>query len=81
MPWQWEISSITHWLQNRIKFREIKSFDKDLADGVTFCALMETLVPGACPRYDLLPSDHPAANLRLAGRLAKVFLGVKQVSH
>ncbi|XP_042891934.1 filamin-B-like [Penaeus japonicus] len=66
------------WVQELVPTRSVKDLDRDLADGVALCGLMQALVPGTCPRHDLLPPDQPAGNIRLAARLASTFLGVTQ---
>lgn len=76
---QSEEKRLLTWMQDLVPTRNIEDLDCDLADGVALCGLMQALVPGTCPRHDLLPPDQPAGNIRLASRLASTFLGVTQV--
>lgn len=79
MPlWEKE-KNLAKWLRRHVTSRPIKDLHRDLADGVVLCGLMEALLPGACPRYDLLSRDNPSSNLRVASRLAASFFGVKEV--
>lgn len=45
------------------------------------CALCEAMVPGSCPRYDVLNPNYPRNNIRLALNLIKVYLHINSVSH
>ncbi|XP_042241316.1 uncharacterized protein LOC121878943 [Homarus americanus] len=69
---------LVKWVGDKVPSRRVSVLGRDLADGVTLCGLLEALVPGTCPRHDLLPPDQPEANLRIASRLANDFLGVTQ---
>ncbi|XP_071546851.1 LOW QUALITY PROTEIN: uncharacterized protein, partial [Panulirus ornatus] len=69
---------LIRWVREKVPSRPVSDLGCDLADGVTLCGLLEALVPGTCPRHDLLPLDQPEANLHIATRLASVFLGVTQ---
>lgn len=51
-----------------------------MADGVVLCGLLEAVLPGSCPRFDLLPNNNPETNFRIASRLAAAFLGVTEVT-
>ncbi|ROT70963.1 hypothetical protein C7M84_010744 [Penaeus vannamei] len=75
---QSEEKRLLTWVQDLVPTRRVEDLDLDLADGVALCGLMQALVPGTCPRHDLLPPDQPAGNIRLASRLASTFLGVTQ---
>ncbi|CAG0920197.1 unnamed protein product, partial [Notodromas monacha] len=46
-------------------------------DGRLTCRLMNVLIPGSCPRPDLLDSTQHTSNVALALKLAKRFLGRK----
>ncbi|XP_023215990.1 uncharacterized protein LOC111618667 isoform X1 [Centruroides sculpturatus] len=46
-------------------------------DGILLCALVEALVPGSCPRYDLLNPEHKWDNARLALKLVEKKIGIK----
>ncbi|KAK7063322.1 hypothetical protein SK128_016046 [Halocaridina rubra] len=72
---------LKEWLKKEVPNHPIEDLAHDLADGVILCGLMEALLPGTCPRHDLLSRDQPSANLRLASRLAFSFLSVTQVSY
>lgn len=77
--WEKE-KNLLEWVRRHVPSRPVEDLHRDLTDGVVLCGLLEAVIPGACPRYDLLARSNPAANLRIASRLAAAFLGVTQVT-
>ncbi|XP_069170999.1 filamin-A [Procambarus clarkii] len=71
-------TTLALWINRKVSSRPVADLCRDLADGVILCGLLDALVPGTCPRHDLLPVDQPAANLYIASRLATKYLGVSQ---
>lgn len=53
---------------------DVVDFKTSWTNGVALCALMEALVPGACPEWQRLKSYHKLNNIRLALRLANRYL-------
>lgn len=70
---------ILHWVQTQIPGMNVMDFTTCWADGIAMCALVESLSPGACPRYDLLKSVHRVNNCRLALKLMQKHLNVPLV--
>lgn len=58
-------------------YENTADFSKCWCDGILLCALIESLVPGSCPRYDLLNPDHKWDNVRLALKLIEKKIGIK----
>ena len=58
----------------------VKEFPACFQNGVLLCALIEKIVPGACPRFDLLDPDQSLRNLKLAFHLIEKHFKIKSVS-
>lgn len=76
--WERE-KELAEWVSRHVPSHPVEDLQRDLTDGVVLCGLLEAVLPGVCPRYDLLSRSNPTANLRIASRLAAAFLGVKEV--
>ncbi|MPC79018.1 Filamin-C [Portunus trituberculatus] len=72
--------SLAEWVRRCVPSQPLEDLQQDLADGVVLCGLLEAVLPGACPRFDLLPKNNPETNLHIASRLAAAFLGVTEVT-
>lgn len=57
----------------------IENFNSDFADGIALCALLDALIPGLCPRYDLLSHSNGFANISMALDLIKSYLKISTV--
>ncbi len=55
------------------------NFNEDWKDGITLCALIEGVVPGSCPRFDLLNPEQSLNNIKLGLTLVKKYLNVDSV--
>ncbi|RUS83369.1 hypothetical protein EGW08_008872 [Elysia chlorotica] len=58
---------------------DLFDFTASWQDGIVLCALVETLSPGACPRFNLLKPHQRVNNCRLGITLAQKYLQVAQV--
>ncbi|XP_054164819.1 uncharacterized protein LOC128962470 [Oppia nitens] len=69
--------NLLQWI--RSKLREplvVNNFREDWKNGILLCALMEGVVPGSCPRYDLLNPEQEIENLNLGLSLIKKHLNI-----
>lgn len=73
-----EKKRLLEWVCNKISC-EIKptDFSDSWKDGIFLCALIEGIVEGSCPRYDLLHHDQAESNLKLALHLIEKNIGIK----
>lgn len=71
--------NLVEWVRRHVPSQPVEDLQRDLKDGLVLCGLLEALVPGSCPRYDLLSRENPTANLHIASRLSAAFLGVTEV--
>ncbi|GFR66817.1 filamin-C, partial [Elysia marginata] len=69
------VKSMLPWIGDEDLF----DFTASWQDGIVLCALVETLSPGACPRFNLLKPHHRVNNCRLGITLAQKYLQVAQV--
>lgn len=70
------------WIRSKVKDPiRVTNFTHDWKNGIALCALVEALVPGSCPRYDLLNPEQAIDNLNLALALIKKHLAIDSVSH
>ncbi|GFO26560.1 filamin-c [Plakobranchus ocellatus] len=69
------VKSMLPWIGEEDLF----DFTASWQDGIVLCALVETLSPGACPRFNLLKPHHRVNNCRLGITLAQKYLQVAQV--
>ena len=60
---------------------DINDFSACWSNGVALCALMDALVPGACPELARLKPYHKLNNIRLALKLANKFFALPLVSN
>lgn len=74
-------NGLMEWLQRQLSSPLFKpnNFNTDWRDGIRLCALCETIIPGSCPRYDLLNPDNYVNNLRLAFCLIRNNLNIQMV--
>ncbi|KAK8376439.1 hypothetical protein O3P69_009828 [Scylla paramamosain] len=72
--------NLAEWVRRCVPSQPLEDLQRDLADGVVLCGLLEAVLPGACPRFDLLAKNNPEINFRIASRLAATFLGVTEVT-
>lgn len=77
--WERE-KDLATWVRRHVPSHPVRDLQLDLADGLVLCGLLEAVLPGVCPRFDLLPKDSPKTNLSIASRLAAAFLGVTEVT-
>ena len=72
---------LLQWIKTKLKDPiYVNNFGEDWKDGIALCALMEGVVPGSCPRYDLLNPDNALDNLNLGLSLVKKHLNIDSVS-
>ncbi|XP_028968311.1 uncharacterized protein LOC100907901 [Galendromus occidentalis] len=57
------------WVRSRVDKIEIENFSSSWRSGVLLCALVDSIVPGSCPRYDLLNEENRLGNAQLAVQL------------
>lgn len=68
------------WVSSQVPEEYLaKDFPACFRNGVLLCALIEKIVPGACPRFDLLDPDQSLRNLKLALHLIEKFFKIKSV--
>ncbi|OQR77958.1 hypothetical protein BIW11_06725 [Tropilaelaps mercedesae] len=61
---------ILEWVRSRVGPRlEASDFGPSWRSGILLCALVESIAPGSCPRYDLLNEENRLANAQLAVQL------------
>ncbi|XP_070537223.1 uncharacterized protein [Ptychodera flava] len=72
---RWKLLS---WVRSMVPHRQVKDFTKSWSDGITLCALINEIIEGSCPRYDLLNPNHRVNNCRLGLRLAQKKLGLQE---
>ncbi|CAH1252156.1 FLNC [Branchiostoma lanceolatum] len=70
---------LLRWVQEKVPDKHPRDWTGSWADGTLLCALVEALVPGTCPRYDLLNPSQGLNNARLGLKLAERNLGVAQL--
>ncbi|XP_033098115.1 uncharacterized protein LOC117102014 [Anneissia japonica] len=64
------------WTSSNLPTFCVDDFDNCWSDGVALCALIESVVPDTCPRYDLLDPKYRVNNCRLGMRLVAKTLGI-----
>ena len=67
------------WVRSRVDKLEVENFSSSWRSGVLLCALVDSIVPGSCPRYDLLNEENRLGNSQLAVQLLEK-LNIKSVS-
>lgn len=67
------------WVRSRVDKLEVENFSSSWRSGVLLCALVDSIVPGSCPRYDLLNEENRLGNAQLAVQLLEK-LNIKSVS-
>lgn len=73
--------NLLEWIRSKIGNQKAPiNFNDDWKDGVSLCALIESLCPQTCPRFDLLNSEQPLANLELGLSLVKRHFKIDPVS-
>eukprot|EP00058_Branchiostoma_floridae_P020032 XP_002605522.1 hypothetical protein BRAFLDRAFT_104088 [Branchiostoma floridae] len=70
---------LLRWVQEKVPDKHPRDWTASWSDGTLLCALVEALVPGTCPRYDLLNPSQGLNNARLGLKLAERNLGVAQL--
>ncbi|KAI8503356.1 hypothetical protein Bbelb_191770 [Branchiostoma belcheri] len=70
---------LLRWVQEKVPDKHPRDWTASWSDGTLLCALVEALVPGTCPRYDLLNPSQGLNNARLGLKLAERNLGVPQL--
>ncbi|CAG2117009.1 unnamed protein product [Medioppia subpectinata] len=69
--------NLLQWIRSKVKTSLfVRNFTEDWKDGILLCALIEAIVPGSCPRYDLLNSDTAMDNINLGLSLIKKHLNI-----
>lgn len=70
--------SLMSWVSSQVPKQYVEgNFPTCFKDGILLCALAEKLVPGACPRFDLLDGDQRSRNLKLALHLIEKHIKIK----
>lgn len=72
---------LLQWVQQMINSPNVTNFKEDWRDGIVLCALLEALIPGSCPRHDLLHPKQEILNIELGLKLANMHLGIQSVRH
>ncbi|XP_067130631.1 uncharacterized protein [Centruroides vittatus] len=69
---------LLEWVSSKISHgKKPTDFTDSWKDGVILCALIEGIIEGSCPRYDLLHEEQAASNLSLALHLIENNIGIK----
>ncbi|XP_023235096.1 spindle pole body component 110-like [Centruroides sculpturatus] len=69
---------LLEWVSSKISHgKKPTDFTDSWKDGIILCALIEGIIEGSCPRYDLLHEDQAASNLSLALHLIENNIGIK----
>ncbi|OWF37904.1 Filamin-B [Mizuhopecten yessoensis] len=66
------------WLKKKIPFQNLTNFSSSWNDGISLCALLESLRPGVCPDYPNMQHHNIITNCRLGIRLAQRCLNLPQ---
>lgn len=62
-----EKKTLLDWVRSRVKNYPVPdNFSSGWKDGILLCALLDSMYPGSCPRYDLLNADNCISNAQLA---------------
>ncbi|CAN7983168.1 unnamed protein product [Ixodes hexagonus] len=62
-----EKNTLLDWVHTRVKNHPVPdNFSSGWKDGILLCALLDSMYPGSCPRYDLLNADNCLSNAELA---------------
>ncbi|XP_029822500.2 uncharacterized protein LOC8039013 isoform X3 [Ixodes scapularis] len=62
-----EKNTLLEWVRTRVKNHPVPdNFSSGWKDGILLCALLDSMYPGSCPRYDLLNPDNCLSNAELA---------------
>ncbi|XP_050035060.1 uncharacterized protein [Dermacentor andersoni] len=62
-----EKKTLLEWVRSRVKNYPVPdNFSSGWKDGILLCALLDSMYPGSCPRYDLLNADNCISNAQLA---------------
>ncbi|XP_076322051.1 uncharacterized protein LOC143231390 [Tachypleus tridentatus] len=73
-----EKQRMLEWVHSKIpNLQPPTNFTSCWKDGIMICALVEELVPGSCPRYDLLNAENSLANVKLGLKLVEQATGIK----
>jgi len=73
--------NLLEWIRTKVKGpHSPTNFKEDWKNGITLCALIEGVVPGSCPRFDLLNPEQPINNIKLGLTLVKKYLKIESVS-
>ncbi|VDH93154.1 Hypothetical predicted protein [Mytilus galloprovincialis] len=70
--------SILLWIKTKIPDRSVENFSSSWHDGISLCALLESVLPGSCPGYKNLKTHNRVNNCRLGIRLAQQYLKIPQ---
>lgn len=61
---------LLEWVRSRVGPKlQASDFGASWRSGILLCALVESIAPGSCPRYDLLNEDNRFGNAQLAVQL------------
>ncbi|KAH3883064.1 hypothetical protein DPMN_007012 [Dreissena polymorpha] len=71
---------LLNWVHARLG-AHVQVFDFSMCwqDGIALCALLESICPGVCPSFSLLPTHNRVKNCRLGMKLASKYLYVPMV--
>ncbi|XP_064470679.1 uncharacterized protein LOC135385337 isoform X2 [Ornithodoros turicata] len=62
-----EKKALIEWVRSRVRNYTVPGdFSTGWTDGILLCALLDSMYPGSCPRYDLLNPDNSLSNMQLA---------------
>lgn len=74
-------SELLEWVATKTGgLRAPRNFTSDWSCGITLCALLEAIVPGSCPRYDLLNPENAIQNIQQGLAIANEVLDIETVS-
>ncbi|CAG2162110.1 unnamed protein product [Oppiella nova] len=69
--------NLLQWIRTKVRGPFfVTNFTEDWKDGILLCALIEGIVPGSCPRFDLLSADNEIDNINLGLALIKRHLNI-----
>lgn len=76
-----EKKTLLEWVRSRVKNYPVPdNFSSGWKDGILLCALLDSMYPGSCPRYDLLNADNCISNAQLAFFLLEKHTPIRPVS-
>ncbi|WAR03609.1 FLNB-like protein, partial [Mya arenaria] len=71
----WRRQRLLNWVHKRLGLHvAVDNFSTSWQDGTALCALLESICPGVCPSYHLLPTHNRVKNCRLGLKLANKYL-------